>query len=92
MPKKTIEPAPAPLELTDTNEIPVVSVDIDTSYEAMLPDPVPAITHVALQDSYMQTFPRPTLEKLLPITATVFASIALGALILGVGVIVGAGI
>lgn len=92
MPKKTIESAPAPLEITDTSEIPVVSVDVDTSYQALMPDPVPANTHVALQDNYVQTLPRPALEKLLPITATVFASIALGALILGVGVLVGASI
>jgi len=39
MTKKPIEP----LEITDTGEIPVVSVEIPTDYEALIPDPVVAI-------------------------------------------------
>lgn len=86
MPKK-IEP----LELTDTNEIPVVSVDIDTSYEAMLPDPVPATAHVAEHWQPM-TFAPPKHENLLPMATTVLAAFTLGALALAIGVLIGAGV
>jgi len=89
MPKKTIEPAP--LELTDTNEIPVVSVDIDTSYEAMLPDPVPASAHVADNWLPMMTAPR-KYEDLLPIVATIIASVVTGAVLISAGIIIGAGL
>jgi hypothetical protein len=89
MPKKIIEPAP--LELTDTGEIPVVSIDLDTSYEAMLPDPVPATSHVADNWQPMQFAP-PKYENLLPIATTVLATFTLGALVLAVGVFIGAGI
>ena len=87
MPKKVIEP----LEVLDTNEIPVVSVDIDTSYEAMLPDPVPATAHVAEQWTPM-TFAPPKHENLLPMATAVLASFTLGALALAIGVMIGAGI
>lgn len=87
MPKK-IEP----LELTDTNEIPVVSVDIDTSYEAMLPDPVPATSHVSSAWQYHTPMPTRKFENLLPIASTIAGAIALGATVLGVGVMIGAGI
>lgn len=87
MPKKAIEP----LEVTDTAEIPVVSVDIDTSYEAMLPDPVPASAHVADHWQPM-TFAPPKHENLLPMATTVLASFTLGALALAIGVMIGAGI
>lgn len=86
MPKK-IEP----LELTDTNEIPVISVDIDTSYEAMLPDPVPATAHVAEHWQPM-TFAPPKHENLLPMATTVLAAFTLGALALAIGVLIGAGV
>lgn len=88
MPKKTI----APLEITDTDEIPVVSVDIDTSYEALLPDPVPANSHVASAWQYHVPMPKARHENLLPIVATVLATFTLGALVLAVGVMIGAGI
>ena len=87
MPKKIIEP----LEVLDTSEIPVVSVDIDTSYEAMLPDPVPATAHVADNWQPMQFAP-PKYENLLPIMATALSAFTLGALALAVGVLIGAGI
>ena len=87
MPKKTIEP----LEVLDTSEIPIVTVDIDTSYEAMLPDPVPATAHVADNWQPMQFAP-PKYENLLPIMATALAAFTLGALALAVGVLIGAGI
>ena len=94
MPKK-IEP----LEVLDTAEIPVVSVDIDTSYEALLPDPVPATKHVASATyrynghswDKLPTSPR-KFENLLPIASTIAGAIALGAAVLGVGVMLGAGI
>lgn len=89
MPKKT--PEPAPLELTDTNEIPVVSVDIDTSYEAMLPDPVPATAHVAESWQPMTFAPR-KYENLLPIVATVLASVVTGSLLIAIGIVIGAGL
>ena len=88
MPKKVIEP----LEVLDTNEIPVVSVDIDTSYEAMLPDPVPASKHVNNSWSYHVPMPKTKHENLLPIVATVLATFTLGALVLAIGVVIGAGI
>jgi hypothetical protein len=87
MPKKTI----APLEVLDTAEIPVVSVDIDTSYEAMLPDPVPASAHVADHWQPM-TFAPPKYENLLPMATTVLAAFTLGALALAIGVLIGSGI
>lgn len=86
MPKKL-----EPLELTDTNEIPVVSVDIDTSYEAMLPDPVPATAHVAEHWQPM-TFAPIKHENLLPMATTVLAAFTLGALALAIGVLIGAGV
>lgn len=76
----------------DTSPINVVSIDIDTSDEALMPEPVSATAHVALQDSQMLTFPRPVYEKLLPIVATVLASVTVGALLVGVGIVVGAGL
>lgn len=88
MPKKTIEP----LEVTDTNEIPIVSVDLDTSYEALMPDPVSSTSHVALSGNYTQTFPARKYENLLPIVSTVVASVGVGAAIFGLGVLLGAGI
>ena len=99
MPKKTTEPenvfeldVTSPLEITDTNEIPVVSVDLDTSYEALLPDPVSASSHVALSGNYAQTFPARKYENLLPIVSTVVASVGVGATIFALGVVLGAGI
>lgn len=95
MPKKT--PEPAPLELTDTNEIPVVSVDIDTSYEAMLPDPVPASNHLSFFDETswwtdnVVTKPR-KYENLLPIVATVLASVVTGSVLIVIGITIGAGL
>ena len=88
MPKKTIEP----LEITDTNEIPVVSVDIDTSYEAMLPDPVHASNHVSSAWQYHVPVPPRKYENLLPIASTIAGAIALGATVLGVGVLIGVGL
>lgn len=85
-PRKKVQP----LEITDTGEIPIVSVDIDTSYEAMIPDPVPAYEHVANNTQDMLTFPAPRFERLLPIVSTIMASVALGALILGIGIMLGA--
>lgn len=85
-PRKKVQP----LEITDTGEIPIVSVDIDTSYEAMIPDPVPAYEHVANNAQEMLTFPAPKFERLLPIVSTIMASVSLGALILGVGIMLGA--
>jgi hypothetical protein len=87
MPKKTI----TPLEILDTAEIPIVSVDIDTSYEALLPDPVLASAHVANNWQPMQFAP-PKYENLLPIVATVLATFTLGATVLAIGVLIGAGI
>lgn len=99
MPKKTTEPenvfeldVTSPLEITDTNEIPVVSVDLDTSYEALMPDPISATSHVALSGNYVQTFPARKYENLLPIVSTVVASVGVGATIFGLGVLLGAGI
>lgn len=88
MPKKTI----APLEITDTDEIPVVSVDIDTSYEAMLPDPVSANSHIASAWQYHVPTPKAKHENLLPIVATALATFTLGALVLAIGVLIGAGL
>ena len=76
----------------DTSPIKTVSIELDTSDEALMPDPVPAVAHVALQDSQMMTFPRPTYEKLLPIVATVLASVTVGAVLIGVGILLGAGL
>lgn len=76
--------------LESTGEIPIVSIDIPTDYEDLTPDPIPAGQHVALQKYEMTTFPKPTYEKLLPIVSTVFASVALGATILGIGIMIGA--
>ena len=87
MPKKL-----EPLEVLDTAEIPVVSVDIDTSYEALLPDPVPANSHVASAWQYHMPMPTRKFENLLPIATTIAGAIALGATVLGVGVLIGAGI
>lgn len=87
MPKK-IEP----LEITDTAEIPIVSVEIPTEYEDMTPDPVPAIDHVALHSSQMMTFPKRQFDRLLPIVATILMSVAIGATVLGAGVVIGAGL
>lgn len=89
MPKKTIEP----LEITDTSEIPVVSVDIDTSYEAMLPDPVPATDH--LWYSEWEPIKFRSINKwddMLPLIATVIASIVTGASLIVIGILIGAGI
>ncbi len=91
MPKKTIEP----LEITDTNEIPVVSVDIPTEYEDMTPDPVPASNHLAFFDetSWWRAPVAPRkFENLLPIVSTVVASVGVGATIFALGVLLGAGI
>jgi hypothetical protein len=76
----------------DTSPINVVSVPLDISDEALMPEPVPAVAHVAMQDSQLMTFPRPAFEKLLPVVATVFASITLGALLITVGIMLGAGL
>lgn len=92
MPKKTIEPTPTPLELTDTNEIPVVSVDVDTSYEAMLPDPVSASEHVGYGYTTPITVMPRKYENLLPVVSTVLASVVTGSLLIAVGIIIGAGL
>lgn len=81
-----------PLEITDTGEIPIVSVDIDTSYEALLPEPVSATQHVAMNSNNMLTFPRSKYENLLPIVATVLASVVTGAVLITVGISIGAGL
>jgi hypothetical protein len=86
MPKK-IEP----LEITDTGEIPTISVDIPTDYEALLPDPVPATAHVAEHWQPMSIAPR-RYENMLPIVATVLASVVTGAALIATGMIIGAGL
>jgi hypothetical protein len=87
MAKKAIEP----LEITDTGEIPIVSVEIPIDYEAMIPDPVPASAHVADHWQPMQFAP-PKHENLLPIATSVLAAFTLGALALAIGVLIGSGI
>jgi hypothetical protein len=86
MPKK-IEP----LEITDTGEIPTISVEIPTDYEALLPDPVPATAHVAENWQPMQVAPR-KYENLLPVVATVLASVTIGATLVAAGILIGAGL
>jgi hypothetical protein len=82
-----------PIEvLESTGEIPIVSIEIPTDYEDLVQDPVRAIDHVSMRSNEMITLPRKELDKLLPIVATVFASIALGATILGIGVMIGTGL
>mgnify|MGYP000701064248 CR=1 FL=1 len=76
----------------DTSPINVVSVPLDISDEALMPEPVSAATHVALQDNQLLTFPRPVYEKLLPVVATVLASVVVGAVLIATGIIVGAGL
>lgn len=85
----TPENAIIPADVAPAN---IVSIEIDTTDEALMPNPVPATSHVSFQDSQMMTFPKPVFEKLLPIVSTVFASITLGALLLGIGIVVGAGL
>jgi len=99
MPKKTVITPTEILEITDTAEIPIVSVEIPTDYEAMIPDPVPATAHVASATyqynghswDKLPTAPR-KYENLLPIVATALATFTLGALVLAIGVMIGAGI
>jgi hypothetical protein len=80
-----------PIEvLESTGEIPIISVDIPTDYETLTPDPVPASAHVVNQFQEMTTFPKPAYDKLLPVVSTIMASVCLGALILGIGILVGA--
>lgn len=90
MPKKT-----APIEVLEaTGEIPIVSVDVPTDYETLVPDPVPVTEHVGFGYDYLTpigTIPR-KYENLLPIVATVLASVATGALLIAAGIIIGAGI
>lgn len=84
MPKK-IEP----LEITDTGEIPTISVEIPTDYEALLPDPVPAYQHIGLAPSELSIKPR-KYEDLLPIVALILASVATGAVLIAAGILIGA--
>lgn len=87
--KKEVTPVTDPLELAD---ITIESIDIDTSYEALVQDPVQAKDHVANQNSQLMTFPKPRFEKLLPIVSTILMSVTTGALVLAIGVMLGAGI
>ena len=88
--KKPTKKVTESLELVDN--VATESIELDTSYEVMTPDPVPATDHVLFQQTEMMEFPRPTFERLLPIVSTVLASIAVGATILGVGVMIGTGL
>lgn len=88
--KKEVAPIGEPLELTDN--VITKTIDIDTSYEALVQDPVQAKNHVANQANQLMTFPKPRFEKLLPIVSTILMSVTTGALVLAVGVMLGAGI
>ena len=79
-----------PLEITDTGEIPTISVEIPTDYEALLPDPVPATEHVNSQT--WLTTPYTPQSKLLPIVSTVIASVVTGAALISIGILIGAGL
>jgi hypothetical protein len=80
----------APLEVIDTGEIPIVSIDIPTDYEALLPDPVPASAHVNSQ-TWAST-PYYAESKFLPLVATVIASVVTGAALISIGILIGSGL
>ena len=79
-----------PLEITDTGEIPTISVEIPTDYEALLPDPVPATEHVNSQT--WLTTPYYPENKFLPLVATIIASVVTGAALISIGILIGAGL
>lgn len=79
-----------PLEITDTGEIPTISVEIPTDYEALLPDPVPATEHVNSQT--WLTTPYAPQSNLLPLVATIIASVVTGAALISLGILIGAGL
>ncbi len=80
----------APLEVTDTGEIPTISVEIPTSYEDLLPDPVPATEHV--NSHTWATTPYYPESKFLPIASTIIASVVTGAALISIGILIGAGL
>ncbi len=76
----------------DTSPIPTISVEIDTSDEALMPEPVPASAHVSMSPAQLLTFPKSKYENLLPVVATVLASVVTGAVLIAVGITIGAGL
>lgn len=81
----------------DTSPIPTISVEIDTSDEALMPEPVPASNHLSFFDETswwtdnVVTKPR-KYENILPVVATVLASVVTGAVLIAVGILIGAGL
>ena len=84
--KKVVKPSVELVEKVTTD-----TIEIDITDQALMPDPVPASSHVALANREQLTFPRPQFDRLLPIVATIMASIALGAVVLATGIMIGAG-
>ena len=81
----------APLEVTDTGEIPTISVEIPTSYEDLLPDPVPATEHLWYSEWEPIKFESKH-EHLFPLVATIIASVVTGAALISIGILIGAGL
>ena len=86
-PRKKVVKANTELVETITTD----SIEIDITDQALMPDPVPASSHVALAKKEEIIFPKPQFDRLLPIVATIMASIALGAVVLATGIMIGAG-
>lgn len=71
-------------------EIETIEIEISGEPEDNMPDPVPASQHIA--DTTWASTPMYAQSKLLPIVATIIASVVTGAALVATGIIIGAGL
>lgn len=77
-------------ETKNIEEIETIEIEISGEPEDNMPAPVPASQHIA--DMTWASTPMYTQSKLLPIVATVLASVVAGATLVATGIIIGAGL
>ena len=77
-------------EIVNVEDIETIEIEISGEPEDNMPAPVPASQHIA--DISWASIPTYTPSKLLPIVATIIASVVTGAALVATGIIIGAGL
>lgn len=77
-------------EIVNVEDIETIEIEISGEPEDNMPAPVPASQHIA--DTTWASTPMYAQSKLLPIVATIIASVVTGAALVATGIIIGAGL
>lgn len=78
------------IELEIVENVETTEIEISGEPEDNMPDPVPASQHIA--DMTWASTPMYAQSKLLPVVATILASVVTGAALVATGIIIGAGL